>query len=98
MLFFDKLVILPKRIFLKIFPGKISSTPTEVVENSVECVENLIFQGKKPPILKTACGKLSEKSCQVFFENFCESLFCTNRQVFCPAKIKKQKISSHFAL
>jgi hypothetical protein len=52
------------------------------VENSVDTVENLDFQGQKTKKFFFACGKLFKISCQVFFVNLSFSTFCTNRQNF----------------
>jgi len=50
------------------------------VENSVDTVENLDFQGFFKPQKFFACGKLFKKACQVFFLFFSNSTICTNRQ------------------
>lgn len=55
-------------------------TQAQPVENSVDTVENLDFQGFFEPLNFFACGKLFEKSCQVFFLFFLNSTICTNRQ------------------
>jgi len=59
------------------------------VENSVECVENLENQRQKNKKIFFACGKLFEKTCQVFFENISFSPLCTNRQIFQSPKTQE---------